>query len=61
MPLALQQVQRDRAVEGLGIKVWDACHPLAVQQRMWDAIRDLRYVSDPATTPAGTPSAPPSM
>lgn len=45
---ALQQVQRDLAAEGLGLKVWDAYRPLAVQQRMWDAIRDPRYVSDPA-------------
>jgi zinc D-Ala-D-Ala dipeptidase len=46
--LALQQVQRDLAAEGLGLKVWDAYRPLVVQQRMWDAIRDPRYVSDPA-------------
>ena len=46
--LALQQVQRDLAAEGLGLKVWDAYRPLAVQQRMWEAIRDPRYVSDPA-------------
>jgi D-alanyl-D-alanine dipeptidase len=46
--LALQQVQRDLAGEGLGLKVWDAYRPLWVQQRMWDAIRDPRYVSDPA-------------
>lgn len=46
--LALQQVQQDLASEGLGLKVWDAYRPLAVQQRMWDAIRDPRYVSDPA-------------
>jgi D-alanyl-D-alanine dipeptidase len=46
--LALQLVQRDLAREGLGLKVWDAYRPIAVQQRMWDAIRDPRYVSDPA-------------
>jgi zinc D-Ala-D-Ala dipeptidase len=46
--LALQEVQRDLAAEGYGLKVWDAYRPLAVQQRMWDAIRDPRYVSDPA-------------
>lgn len=33
--LALQQVQRDLAVEGLGLKVWDA-------------VQDERYVSNPA-------------
>lgn len=46
--LALQRVQRDLGREGLGLKVWDAYRPLAAQQRMWDAIRDPRYVSDPA-------------
>lgn len=46
--LALQQVQQDLAAEGLGLMVWDAYRPLAVQQAMWDAIRDPRYVSDPS-------------
>ncbi len=46
--LALQRVQADLAAHGLGLKVWDAYRPLAVQQAMWDAIRDPRYVSDPA-------------
>lgn len=46
--LALQRVQQELAREGLGLKVWDAYRPLAVQQRMWEAIRDPRYVSDPA-------------
>lgn len=46
--LALQQVQQDLGRQGLGLKLWDAYRPLAVQQRMWDAIRDPRYVSDPA-------------
>lgn len=46
--MALQQVQRDLSSEGLGLKVWDAYRPLAVQQAMWNAIRDPRYVSDPA-------------
>ena len=46
--LALQNVQQDLAKEGLGLKVWDAHRPLAVQQLMWDAIQDPRYVSDPS-------------
>jgi D-alanyl-D-alanine dipeptidase len=46
--LALQLVQRDLAADGLGLKVWDAYRPLTVQQRMWETIRDPRYVSDPA-------------
>jgi len=44
--MALQQVLRDLAEQGLGLKVWDAHRPLAVQQRMWDAIQDPRYVSN---------------
>jgi D-alanyl-D-alanine dipeptidase len=46
--LALQEVQRNLAQQGLGLKVWDAYRPLRVQQEMWNAIRDPRYVSDPA-------------
>jgi D-alanyl-D-alanine dipeptidase len=46
--LALQLVQRDLAEQGLGLKIWDAYRPLAVQQRMWDLIQDPRYVSNPA-------------
>lgn len=45
---ALQQVQRDLQKSGLGLKVYDAYRPLAVQQKMWDLIRDERYVSNPA-------------
>ncbi|WP_322757058.1 M15 family metallopeptidase [Synechococcus sp. CBW1107] len=46
--LALQQVQQDLAREGLGLKIWDAYRPLSVQERMWQKIRDPRYVSDPS-------------
>jgi len=38
---------RLRYPEALGLKLWDAYRSLALQQRMWDAIRDPRYVSDP--------------
>ncbi len=46
--LALQKVQLDLVEQGLGLKVWDAHRPLAVQQQMWDAIQDPRYVSNPS-------------
>jgi zinc D-Ala-D-Ala dipeptidase len=46
--LALQQVQLDLSQQGLGLKIWDAHRPLAVQQQMWNAIQDPRYVSDPS-------------
>jgi len=45
---ALQKVQVYLTNRGLGLKVWDAYRPLSVQQKMWDLIRDERYVSDPA-------------
>lgn len=45
---ALSRVQRDLQRQGLGLKVWDAYRPLSVQRKMWDLIRDERYVSDPA-------------
>jgi len=45
---ALEKVQQYLAARGLGLKVWDAYRPLSVQQKMWDLIRDERYVSNPA-------------
>lgn len=45
---ALARVQRDLQKRGLGLKVWDAYRPLSVQQKMWNLIRDERYVSNPA-------------
>jgi zinc D-Ala-D-Ala dipeptidase len=41
-------VQEYLARSGLGLKVWDGYRPLSVQQKMWDLIRDERYVSNPA-------------
>lgn len=45
---ALTRVQRELQKSGLGLKVYDAYRPLSVQQKMWDLIRDERYVSNPA-------------
>jgi len=45
---ALSRVQKDLAKQGLGLKVFDAYRPFSVQQRMWNLIRDERYVSNPA-------------
>jgi D-alanyl-D-alanine dipeptidase len=45
---ALAAVQADLRRQGLGLKIWDAYRPLPVQQKMWDLIRDERYVSNPA-------------
>lgn len=45
---ALLRVQKELAAEGLGLKIFDAYRPLSVQQKMWDLVRDERYVSNPA-------------
>jgi D-alanyl-D-alanine dipeptidase len=44
---ALARVQRDLRRRGLGLKVWDGYRPLSVQRKMWNLIRDERYVSNP--------------
>lgn len=46
--VALAAIQDDLAREGLGLKIYDGYRPLSVQQKMWDLIRDERYVSNPA-------------
>lgn len=45
---ALGRVQQDLERQGLGLKIFDAYRPYHVQERMWDLIRDERYVSNPA-------------
>lgn len=45
---ALQKVQEELALEGLGLKIYDGYRPISVQARMWEAVPDERYVSDPS-------------
>jgi zinc D-Ala-D-Ala dipeptidase len=45
---ALRRVQQERAMEGLGLKVWDAYRPYHVTEAMWEPIRNPDYVADPA-------------
>jgi D-alanyl-D-alanine dipeptidase len=45
---ALAAVQRELAVEGLALKVWDAYRPYAVTVAMWEAVGNPDYVADPA-------------
>jgi D-alanyl-D-alanine dipeptidase len=45
---ALRAVQTDLARKGLGLKIYDGYRPFSVQRKMWDLIRDERYVSNPA-------------
>jgi len=44
---ALQNIQKELAAEGLGLKIYDGYRPLSVQAAMWNAVPDERYVSDP--------------
>jgi len=44
----LGAVQTDLESQGLGLKVWDAYRPLAVQKKFWAIMPDERYVADPA-------------
>lgn len=44
----LEAVQRELASKGLALKIYDGYRPLPVQQKMWDLIRDERFVSNPA-------------
>lgn len=44
---ALQAVQAELSWEGLGLKIYDGYRPISVQRRMWDLVKDERYVSDP--------------
>ncbi len=45
---ALSKVVEYLRESGLGIKIWDAYRPYSVTERMWEKIKDLRYVADPA-------------
>jgi D-alanyl-D-alanine dipeptidase len=41
----LRKVQEELSRRAMGLKIYDAYRPLSVQQKMWDLIRDERYVS----------------
>lgn len=45
---ALQQIAQELKQQGLGIKIFDAYRPYSVTQKMWELIRDERYVANPA-------------
>jgi D-alanyl-D-alanine dipeptidase len=44
----LESIQKELSGKGLGLKIYDGYRPLPVQQKMWDLIRDERFVSNPA-------------
>jgi D-alanyl-D-alanine dipeptidase len=45
--LALAKVQNDLNEKGLALKIWDAYRPYSVTVKMWEPIKDDRYVADP--------------
>jgi D-alanyl-D-alanine dipeptidase len=44
---ALSKVQQELNEKGLGLKIWDAYRPYSVTVKMWEPIKDDRYVADP--------------
>lgn len=45
---ALAAIQMELKKEGLGLKIFDAYRPYSVTVKMWDLIKDERYVANPA-------------
>jgi zinc D-Ala-D-Ala dipeptidase len=45
---ALANVQRELALSGLGLKIFDAYRPYSVTVKFWELIKDERYVANPA-------------
>ncbi len=45
---ALASLQRELKEQGLGIKIFDAYRPHRTTRKMWDLIRDERYVASPS-------------
>src|SRR5260370_34826288 len=46
--IALPDVERELAREGLGLKLFDGYRPYRVTVRMWKPIRNPDFVADPA-------------
>ena len=44
---ALEKVQQELNKKGLTLKIWDAYRPYRVTVKMWELVRDDRYVADP--------------
>lgn len=45
---ALAKVQKELRNLGYGLKIYDAYRPYTVTKKMWEIIRDERYVANPA-------------
>ena len=44
---ALAQAQQELNEKNLSLKIWDAYRPYSVTEKMWEMIKDERYVADP--------------
>lgn len=44
---ALARVQQELNEKSLSLKIWDAYRPFHVTEKMWELIKDDRYVADP--------------
>ncbi len=44
---SLTKVQEELSEKGLSLKIWDAYRPYSVTVKMWELIKDDRYVADP--------------
>ncbi|MEP7109727.1 MAG: M15 family metallopeptidase [Ferruginibacter sp.] len=47
--IALAAIQEDLKRKGLGLEIFDAYRPYSVTEKMWELIKDERYVADPKT------------
>lgn len=46
--LALQKIEQELRSKRLGLKIFDAYRPYSVTKKMWDLIKDERYVANPS-------------
>ena len=44
---ALARAQQELNEKNLSLKIWDAYRPYSVTEKMWELIKDERYVADP--------------
>lgn len=45
---ALDAVQKELEMMGMGLKVWDAYRPMSMQETLWNVCSDERYMVNPA-------------
>jgi D-alanyl-D-alanine dipeptidase len=45
---ALQKIQQELRVKGLGLKIFDAYRPYSVTVKFWELVKDERYVANPS-------------